>query len=253
MELFITGFNSGLGRFLVKKFNGREFDPRHSKSVTDKTPKNIIHCGYQYPSVHSVTAALSQLENAKESLRVLLEFQGLKKFIFISSVDVYPNSSDIYYDESSKIDLRDIKGIHSLTKLALEEYVMKNSRDFLILRPSLMLGKYSRDNSITRILSGKTSEFSLNSESTFNVISHESVSDFIEIALNLNLGGIYNLTSSSNISLDTVATLAGKKPIEFGSVLYQTPNLVNSKVLRFCKTFSKTSREFLKDYLEMTK
>jgi nucleoside-diphosphate-sugar epimerase len=252
MELFITGHKSGLGKYLVEKSCGKGIDPRITKSVDSELPKVIIHCGYKYPSTVSMTDALSQLEQAKESLRVLLDLNNLQKFIYISSVDVYPNFTDFLYDESTVVDLREIRGIHCFTKLALEEYITKNSRNFLILRPGLMLGKYSRENSITRILSRQISKISLSSESTFNVVSHDSIQEFISLAMSMNLEGLYNLNSSATISLGSVAAMADNSQIEFGKVLYRTPNVNNSKVLEICKSFSKTSREFLEEFIEVS-
>lgn len=250
MELFITGFNSGLGRFLVEEFAGIKYDPRNIGEIRSTTPKTVIHCGYRYPSVTDAAEAMSQMELAKESLSRISTLAGTIKFIFISSMDVYPYFSNICFDESSSIDLRDIRGVHSFLKLSLEKYVMKNFKNFLILRPALMLGNYIRDNSVTRILTSETCKLTIESNSTFNLISHQSVANFVQVARNLDLTGIYNLTSSTDISLKTVASLAGRQNIEFGKALYQTPRVDNSKVTRYCKDFDKTSEEVLRSYME---
>jgi dTDP-4-dehydrorhamnose reductase len=250
MELFITGFNSGLGKFLVEEFSGVKYDPRNIEQIKSATPKIVIHCGYRYPSVTDAAEALSQMELAKESLSRISTLEGTVKFIFISSIDVYPYFSDICFNESSSINLRDIRGVHSFLKLSLEQYVVNKFKNFLILRPALMLGNYIRDNSVTRILTSETCKLSIESNSTFNLISHQSVADFVQIARNLDLTGIYNLTSSTNISLRTIASLAGRQNIEFGKALYQTPQVDNSKVARYCKDFDKTSEEVLRTYME---
>jgi len=250
MELFITGFNSGLGKFLVEEFSGVKYDPRNIEEIKSAKPKTVIHCGYRYPSVTDAVEALSQMELARESISRISALEGTVKLIFISSIDVYPYSSNICFDESNSIDLRDIRGVHGFLKLSLEQHVMKKFKNFVILRPALMLGDYIRDNSVTRILTSDPCKLSIESNSTFNLISHQSVADFIHIARNLDLTGIFNLTSSTDISLRTVASLAGRQNIEFGKALYQTPQVDNSKVARYCKDFDKTSEEVLRSYME---
>jgi hypothetical protein len=70
--------------------------------------------------------------------------------------------------------------------------------------------------------------------------------------MSMNLEGLYNLNSSATISLGSVAAMADNSQIEFGKVLYRTPNVNNSKVLEICKSFSKTSREFLEEFIEVS-
>lgn len=249
MDIVITGSGRGLGRFLLKKLGGTECDPRTGKNINSKTPKIIIHCGYKFPSVSSAAEAISDLELAKKTTISLLHMKNIVKFIFISSVDVYPRNRRIHWREDVKIDSRDVLGPHGFLKLALEEIVLENSQNSLILRPSMMLGNSISANSITKIISGENIKLSLTKDSTFNLISHHSIADFIKTAITLDLSGTFNLSSSNNISLEKIAETAGNSKITFGNNSYKTPSLNNRKVVKYCKTFSKSSENILLSYI----
>ena len=250
MQFLVTGHKSGLGKFLLEEFGGDKYDPRYAEQPNLVGPKTIIHCGYQYPSVTDASKALSQMELAMESLSRAMSLIGTAKLVLLSSVDVYPYSPNSSYDESSCIDLRDIQGVHGFLKLALEHHVMRNFKNFLILRPALMLGNHIRENSVTRILTSETCDLSIGPNSTFNLITHQSVADFLRVACELDLTGVYNLASSTNLSLASIASLAGRQNVKFGEGLYRTSQVDNSKVSSHCKDFRKTSEEVLLSYME---
>jgi nucleoside-diphosphate-sugar epimerase len=253
MEIYVTGFKSGLGKFLLEEIGGIKYDPRISNQLNSKAPKIIIHCGYKYPSTSNAAEALAQMESEKRVLKKLLQEEALTKVIFISSIDVYPYFENTCFTENSEIDLRDILGIHGFLKLSLENLLVENTSNFLILRPSMMLGKFMRGNSVSRIVGSDTSHIPIASNSTFNLISHQSVADFINIAIKLNIYGIFNLCSSTNISLDFISSQYGRKKIKFGTTVYKTPILSNSKVLNYCDAFNRSSAEVLNEYVKLIK
>jgi nucleoside-diphosphate-sugar epimerase len=253
MEIYVTGFKSGLGKFLLEKMDGIKYEPRISNKLISKSQKIIIHCGYKYPSTSNAAEALSQMESEKRTLIQILQEVGLVKMIYISSVDVYPYFENTCFTESAEIDLRDIRGIHGFLKLSLEKLLVETSSNFLILRPSMMLGKFMRSNSVSKIVNGDTTYIPIASNSTFNLISYESVSNFIKIAIESNIEGIYNLCSSTSISLDYISSQFGSGEIEFGTAVYKTPSLSNDKVLKYCEDFKQTSAEVLHDYVKLIK
>ena len=92
----------------------------------------------------------------------------------------------------------------------------------------------------------------LSTKSILNYILHSNVLDFIKLSIDKNLQGIYNLASSSNITLEAVANLF-KKKVKFGDYLYNVGNIDNKKIALIFPAFKKTSKrvvlEFLKEHV----
>ena len=78
---------------------------------------------------------------------------------------------------------------------------------------------------------------------------HTDVLAFIKLSIRNDLTGIYNLTSSKNITLKEVAALF-KKKVKFGRFLYNVGNIDNKKVALASSYFKKTSEEVIRQFLK---
>lgn len=256
MRVLVTGNRSGLGRFL---FEGLGADGFNRKNNIDELLRNkahydvIIHCAFNLKNKIHLSEYGSYL-NDTIFLAEKLSSIPHKKFIFFSTIDVYPKSLNVAA-ENSDFTVSDVEGIYAHSKLLCETIVKKNSKDCAILRLSALLGKYSRKNSLIKILTEKNAALTLSPESTFNYVLHDDILVFIKEIISQNLNGTYNLCASSNISLKEVVDHFEIAKVSFGNFIYKTLNVPNQKVALANKVFQKTSLEnieiFKKNYLKI--
>lgn len=249
-EFLITGALSGVGKHIYELFSGIAWD-RHlldkDRGIIKRTGVDtIIHC-----------ASNSSQEVSSDTLygyvgdNVLLteELVGVphRKFIFISSVDVYPKQKGLHR-EGEVIDVNNVSGIYAVTKLMSESIVRQHCPNHLILRCSSLLGKYSRKNSLIKILEDGPCTLTLAQDSRLNYILHSDVSSFIQFAIKNDLQGIYNVSSSESVKLKEVATMMGKR-VQFGKFYYDVGNIDNGKITSIFPSFKKTFREIVTQFM----
>lgn len=248
-KFLITGISSGLGKYLHENLGGAGWNRQASKKEREEIQKNgaeiIIHCAF-----NSQQSPKDIEQYFRDNVLLTEELTNIphKKFIFISSVDVYPKNSNRHIEDEI-IDINNADNLYAKTKLLSEEVVKKNCPNFLILRCSALLGKDSRKNSLIKIIQDDSPTLTLSPDSSFNYILHKDVLEFIKLAIEKNLGGIYNLASSKNIALQEVAVLF-KKKVNFGNFIYNVGNIDNKKAALVLSNFKKTSEEAIKQFLK---
>ena len=248
-RFLITGTSSGLGKYLHENLDGTGWNRQTSVKEREEIKKNgeeiIIHCAF-----NSEREPENLDQYFKDNVLLTDELTKVphKKFIFISSVDVYPKNSK-QHAEDEVINLHEIDGLYGATKFISEQLVRKNCSNFLILRCSALLGKDSRKNSLFKIIKNDKPTLTLSEKSIFNYVLHIDVLAFIKLSIRNDLTGIYNLTSSKNITLKEVAALF-KKKVKFGSFLYNVGNIDNKKVALASSYFKKTSEEVIRQFLK---
>lgn len=250
MKFLISGTKSGLGKHLFEIFGGISLTRETSKAEIDNLKKGvdiIIHAAFNSNKDIDSNNIYSYLADNIFLTEKLIKIPH-KKFIFISSVDVYPKDN-IYHKEDEVININTVEGIYGLTKLMSESLVKRLSPNFLILRCSALLGKYARKNTLIKIRTEEKPIVALSSDSSLNYILHTDVSEFIKLAIEKNLQGVYNLASSKNITLKQVADLV-KKKVTFGSHIYSVGNIDNKKATLVTPSFEKTSEEEVRQFLK---
>lgn len=249
-EFLVTGALSGLGKHIYEYFRGIAWDRQmldKDRGVIKRTGADtIIHC-----------ASNSSQEVSSDTLygyvgdNVLLTEELVsvphRKFIFISSVDVYPKQKGLH-QEDEVIDVNNVIGIYAVTKLMSESIVRQHCPNHLILRCSSLLGEYSRKNSLIKILEDEPCVLTLTQDSRLNYILHCDVSGFIQFAIKNDLQGIYNVACSGNVTLREVVTTIGKK-VQFGKYNYDVGNIDNRKITSIFPSFKKTSREIVTQFM----
>ncbi len=233
MKYLITGVKSGIGRFMYEELGGFGLTRQNRHKLSEiKEVDSIIHCAYDKRE----TIPLGELSNYLDSsiflTKELLQIPH-KKFVFLSTTNVYPSNSKIH-QEDEKIDINKVSTIYGLTKLMCEEMIKKTSH--LILRCPALLGRYSKNN-LTKLINDE--ELSLSKDSELNLVLYQDVLNFIK----KDKSGVYNLTSSENIKLSKIAKILNKSP-RFGNYKYQVGNIDNKR----CE-FNKTSEEVLLNFI----
>lgn len=251
MKTFITGVNSGLGKYLYRNMGGaaltRDTTPEEIEEIKTNGIETIIHCAFNSGKKADSGSLYDYLEDNIMLTKKLVSFPH-KKFIFISSVDVYTKNGK-EHSEEEPIDIDSVKDMYGVTKLMSEAIIQKSCRDYLILRPSALLGEYSRRNSLIKIMEEEEPAISLSGESTLNYVLHSSVLDFLKISMKKGLGGIFNLASSGNIALSDIAGIAGKK-VRFGSFVYNVGDIDNRKASSVYPFFRNHSKEIVTQYIK---
>lgn len=241
-RFLITGTASGLGKYLHEYLGGASLNRR---KITTLGADVIIHCAF-----NSQQNPKDMEQYFRDNVLLTEELTKLlhKKFIFISSVDVYPKNSN-RHTEDEIIDIHNVESLYAKTKLLSEDVVKKNCSNFLILRCSALLGKDARRNSLIKIIEEKNPTLTLSGDSMFNYILHEDVLSFIKVASEKDLQGIYNLASSKNITFKKVANLL-KKEVTYGNYIYNVGDIDNTKIISISSNFKKTSEEVIRQFLK---
>ncbi len=246
MEILTTGIRSGLGRYIYENLGGIGFTRQQSGDMFQEIKSQgvdiIIHSAFNTARGINSDSLNNYLEDNVFLTRELVSIPH-RKFLFISSVDVYPKD-DHLHSEDEVIEADSVSGIYGITKLMSESIVRNNCQDYLILRGSAFLGKHSRKNSLIRIIEDEECVLTLAGNSVFNYVLHSDILDFIKYAIDNELSGIYNLTSSESITLSEVAEMLGKK-VNFGSYKYDVGRIDNSKISAVFPIFNKTSKEVI--------
>ncbi len=239
-KFLITGTSSGLGKYLYNKLGGISIN---REKIQKNGAEIIIHCAF-----NSQQSPKDIEQYFRDNVLLTEELTNMphKKFIFISSVDVYPKNSNRHIEDEI-IDINNADNLYAKTKLLSEEVVRKNCPNFLILRCSALLGKDSRKNSLIKIIQDDNPTLTLSPDSSFNYILHKDVLGFIKLAAEKDLQGIYNLASSDNITLSKVAGLF-KRKVNFGNYIYNVGDIDNSKASILLLAFKKTSEEVISQF-----
>lgn len=240
----ITGSSSGLGKYLHDQLGGSAFY-RDGRNV--KEAEVIIHCAFNRAREVNSKNLYQYLSDNVFLTKKLAKIPH-KKFIYISSVDVYPKDNE-KHSEDEVIDVNKISGIYAITKLMSESIIQNLCPNFLILRCTALLGRDARENSLITIIKEENPTLTLSAKSVFNFILHKDVLEFVRIATKKNLQGVYNVVSTENITLARVADLL-KKKARFGSHLYQVGDISNRKISSVFPTFARTSEEIVKQFIK---
>lgn len=241
MRILISGTESGLGCYLQRLLGG--------DSLTRRTPINsfksqkydaIVHCAANPKRVTSGTELAQLVDDNLILTKKLLEIRHCY-FVFISTVDVYPQRS--IGREDIEIDLNDIEGGYSITKLMAESLVRDHSQSHLILRPTSLLGTDMRLNNLRKMFSKNPCKLTLSADSLFNFLLHEDIGGFIRQCLNKKVEGTYNVGSLENITLGELARIHELKHVDFGDFVYRVGTIDITKAISEYPDFAKTSEE----------
>lgn len=239
MRILITGTSSGLGAALHKRFGGEAYS-RTSVLMPSGVFDMIIHCAVDTAKNVTHETIENYFRNNVELTRRLLTLRH-RRFVFISSVDVYPKTLPLC-SEDTPINAHDISGVYGISKFYSEAAVKQGSALPLILRASALLGPSMRENSLTRMLKAPGTAIGLSGASTFNYVLHDDIGDLIEAANREGLQGIMNACSAAPVTLQRIADEFGCDTT-FGSFLYSTPPLSNERASALVPALKRSSLE----------
>ena len=191
MKVLVTGTKSGLGRYIHETIGGA--------GISRDTI--IVHCAHTY--VRDIEDNYDHFRDENIELTRNLVKLPHQKFIFISSIDILNPSS-----------------MNGSSKLASEQIVEHDARKPLIIRPSLILGRFQRLNTVVKIKLGILKETTLSEKSEFYYIYNEEILEFIKKGIKENLVGTYTIGMEDKVRLKDL-TKFYKRKINFGKYFYK--------------------------------
>lgn len=253
MSVLVSGAGSGLGRECQLFFNATGLRRDTDWSVIEKQAHQkpfdlIIHSAFNTRQDITSATLPAYLADTLELTNRLLALPH-KHFVFISTIDVYPKD-DHLHDENEIIPIKAVDSIYGVAKLMCEALVQSKAKHALILRPSALLGRFSKPNSLIKMLDDKTVKLSLAPNSLFNYVLHTDLCQFIQAYYQGNVpAGIYNFTVSQDVSLQAVAHLLQASPT-FGAYVYQVGRVDNRKATNYFPKLSFSSLEIIEEFIK---
>ncbi|MDP3921288.1 MAG: NAD(P)-dependent oxidoreductase [Candidatus Omnitrophota bacterium] len=251
MNVLTTGVAQGLGRHLYEVFGGYGLSRENSAELLEKLAKEgvdlIIHAAFNATGKVSPETLPAYLED-NVMLTQKLTALPHKKFVYISSTEVYPKN-EVSHSEEETLDVESHENPYSVAKIVSETIVRVNTPNHLIIRCAGLLGQHAKKGNLKKIFEDKEPVLSLTPDSECNFVTHSTVSRFIQKALDQNLQGIYNIASNKNIHMAELADIVRKR-VRFGEFDYRVGNIVIDKAVAVLPELRKTSLEVIKEFFK---
>jgi dTDP-4-dehydrorhamnose reductase len=181
--------------------------------------------------------------------KTMFDFK-FKKYIYISSVDVYPDPSSpkrTQEDPEIKVIDQNPYGFH---KYLSEQIVKKNVSDWLILRPSIILGSNLKKGPIYDITNDKPLFVTISSK--LQVITTDAIAKVIETLLKKSVKNeIINVGGVGALSFSKLHKFFNKKILVSPEAKPQVYEMNIKKLQRLCPILM-TSEEYLREFLLTT-
>lgn len=249
-KILVTGTTKGLGKYISDNLESDSFNREDKiEKFHQKTYDVIIHCAFERAGRKVTNENLYEYLNSSIHLTKQIINIPHKQFFYCSTVDVYPNIEEKIWKEEDPITLDDFHNLYGFIKLCCESIVLEEANNPVVMRLGAMLGKDIQPNSLMKIYQNITNKIGLSKESTFNYILHKDVLSFIENAVENNLSGCFNLTSSDKTTIGQSAQEIDNT-IEWGNFSYQTANISNEKICASSPQFNKTSLENVRIFFD---
>ncbi len=248
-KLLVTGAASGLGAAVHRALGGT--------AITRATPwaeiaagapyDAIIHCAFGAQKLVTPATAFAYLD---DNLLLTERLAALphRKFIFISSIDIYPVPRQ-GTKEDDDYDLARLSGPYPFAKLFSDALVRARCPDHLILRPASLLGPAMRPSTTLRVLTERAPRVFLHPDSRFNFVLHDDIAAFIARALAEDMRGVFNVASTGSVRLGDMAARLGLAA-SFGEHVYDAGDASNAKIAAIEPAFRRTSAEALNRFID---
>lgn len=127
MKILITGTNSGLGKHFFEIFGGiiwnRDISENTKRKLKQTGVDVILHAAFNSSKQITSDNLFAYLQ---DNIWLTMELLSIphKKFVFISSIDVYPKNNQTHSEEEI-IDVNAVSGMYAITKPISESLVKK--------------------------------------------------------------------------------------------------------------------------------
>lgn len=254
-RILTTGARSGLGKYLFERLGGAGLTRENARALLEHGGAEwdaIVHCAFSSESGIDSRSVYGYCQDTIFLTRALAALPH-RKFIFVSSVEVYPKNG-ARHQESEVIPMENTGTFYGAAKLIAEGIVLHEARNALILRPTSLLGPYMRRNNLIAVLEGKPCAASLSADSVLNFVLYSDLFRFVKAGIELGLAGVWNIASASNITFQEIVALAGMEgKIAFGAHRYDVGLIDAARARVEVPELSRTSAETLKEFMRQWK
>lgn len=169
-----------------------------------------------------------------------------KLYIYISSSDVYPNHANAPF-EDARIESKKLSS-YGFHKFLSEIIVRRLTKNYLILRSSMMLGRKLKKGPFFDIVHHQP--LFISKKSKLQLITTKAISEIIDLLITNNIKNeIFNMGGKGVLAFENVHTYF-KTTVHFQKNTQLQRYEVNTKKLGKMYPL-KTSEEYLKDYLHV--
>ena len=246
MKILVTGTSRGLGNFLYQSLQCESFTRNDSVLSLKNKYDLIVHCAFNSQNVVSQESLFSYIEDNIFLTKNLISNVQSDKFLFISSIDVYPDNIEKIEDLPINID--NIRNIYGKCKLICEEIVKKHP-NHLILRPCSLIGKNKMPRSVTNLFA--TKHITLTKDSVLNYINQTVILNIIKEFNNNDKASnqTINLASDNSFYINEFETIV--PDIKYGNYNYNVGNISTNKFKKYFPNIQiKSSKETLFDLIK---
>jgi nucleoside-diphosphate-sugar epimerase len=248
MKLHVIGDQSGLGKFLVKKHD--DIWNIHKSILHEEDPDAIVYCARK----RNVKDRHEEIKYNVHPLEDHLVYSKVYdiKFIYISSIDVYPKIHNKNTEEDQATMFDEVNS-YANCKLTCEDLIKSYLDNYVIIRPCAFLGQEMKPNSVTRILFDDPCNLNIDRYSHFTVITYEEVLKLILAAHEHDLRGVYNLAPETGLFLFDIEEKyrsIKKSKVIYGPEQYIAPQVSLDKTVEFVPELREPASYFIEKFLE---
>ena len=248
-KLLVTGAASGLGAAVHRALGGTPMTRATPwAEIAAGAPYDaIVHCAFGAQKLVTPANAYAYLDdNVLLTERLARLPHG--KFVFVSSIDIYPLPRR-GAAEDDDYDLARLSGPYPFAKLFSDALVRARCPDHLILRPASLLGPVMRPSTALRVLTERAPRVFLHADSRFNFVLHEDIAAFVARAIAEDIRGVFNMASAGAVRLGDIAARLGLS-VTFGEHVYDAGEVSNAKIAAIAPAFRRTSAETLNRFID---
>lgn len=248
-KLLVTGAASGLGAAVHCALGGTPMTRATPwAEIEAAAPYDaIVHCAFGARKRVTPATAFAYLDDNLLLTERLARIPH-RKFVLISSIDIYPLPRQ-GATEDDEYELARLAGPYPLAKLFSDALVRARCADHLILRPASLLGRAMRPSTILRVLTETAPRVFLHPDSRFNFVLHDDIAAFIAHAIAEDIRGVFNVASTGAVRLGDMAERLGLA-VAFGEHVYDFGDISNAKIAAIAPAFRRTSAEALNRFID---
>ena len=222
MKTLVTGARKGLGAFLAAKWQCDTLNrDTHFLHPENHEYDLIVHCAFNTRNSPADVELTEYFEDNIILTHDLLKVKS-KRFVFISSIDVYPEDFE-YKHEEVEIDINEVRNIYGQCKLACEDMVSRHP-NYLILRCGGIIGPNKIPKSIRSAID--QSFTSLTKNSTVNYVHQQTIADIIETP-NIQCKTVNVVSDTPMVVEDLREIITG---LTFGIYEYHATNIITARL-----------------------
>jgi len=250
-NLLVTGARSGLGNAVHRALGGMAFvrgTSTDDPAIRAAAPFDaIIHCSVNADKAVTMGTMFKYLDDNFLLTQRLVDIPH-RKFVFVSSLAVYPPSGRAI-SEDEDLDLLPLTGPYAFTKLFSDAYVRERAQNPLILRTTTLLGPAIRTNTLLRALTQPGCQLFLAPGARYNCVLHADIVEFIAQALDRNICGAFNLGSKGLVVLSDIVDQLGLS-VRYGDFHYDIGPVDTSKAGALHPAFASPCWQILNRYID---